>query len=107
MIKINLRLCSIAKIVLLLSILGLGLDIYVFGTTLLGFSFNIIFTILFVSIANWGCFNKGYNWVAWTLAILSTISVISMLLLIKYRYTIFEISKSIEDEKELRHHLGI
>jgi hypothetical protein len=105
--KYNLRLCSIAKAVLLLSILGMGLDIYVFGTTLLGFSLNIIFTILFVSIANWGCFNKGYNWIAWTIAILSAISVISMLLLIKYRYKVFEISKAVEDEKDLRHHLGI
>jgi hypothetical protein len=105
--KFNVRLCSIAKAVLLLSILGMGLDIYVFGTTLLGFSLNVIFTILFVSIANWGCFNKGYNWVAWIIAILSAISVISMLLIIKYRYTRFEISKSVEDEKELRHHLGI
>ena len=105
--KLQLRLCSIAKAVLLLSILGMGLDIYVFGTTLLGFSLNVIFTILFVSIANWGCFNKGYNWIAWIIAILSAISVISMLLLIKYRYKYFEISKAIEDEKDLRDHLGI
>lgn len=105
--KFSMRLCSIAKAVLLLSILGIGLDIYVFGTTLLGLSLNIIFTILFVSIANWGCFNKGYNWIAWIIAILSAISVISILLLIKYRYTNFEINKSIEDEKEIRHHLGI
>ena len=102
-----LRLCSIAKAVLLLSILGMGLDIYVFGTTLLGFSLNIIFTILFVSIANWGCFNKGYNWLAWFIAVLSAVSVISMLLIIKYRYKIFEISKAVEDEKELRQNLGI
>jgi hypothetical protein len=105
--KLSLRLCSIAKAVLLLSILGIGLDIYVFGTTLLGFSLNVIFTILFVSIANWGCFNKGYNWLAWVIAILSAISVIGMLLLIKYRYTNFEISKAVEDEKVLRDHLGI
>ena len=105
--KLPLRLCSIAKAVLLLSILGIGLDIYVFGTTLLGFSLNVIFTILFVSIANWGCFNKGYNWLAWVIAILSAISVIGMLLLIKYRYTSFEISKAVEDEKVLRDHLGI
>jgi hypothetical protein len=102
-----LRLCSIAKAVLLLSILGMGLDIYVFGTTLLGFSLNIIFTILFVSIANWGCFNKGYNWVAWFIAVLSAVSVIGMVLIIKYRYKIFEISKAVEDEKELRQNLGI
>ena len=102
-----LRLCSIAKAVLLLSILGMGLDIYVFGTTILGFSLNIIFTILFVSISNWGCFNKGYNWVAWFIAVLSAVSVISMLLIIKYRYKIFEISKAVEDEKNLRQHLGI
>ena len=102
-----LRLCSIAKAVLLLSILGMGLDIYVFGTTLLGFSLNVIFTILFVSIANWGCFNKGYNWVAWFIAVLSAVSVIGMVLIIKYRYKIFEISKAVEDEKNLRQHLGI
>jgi hypothetical protein len=105
--KFQLRLCSIAKAVLILSILGVTLDIYVFGTTILGFLLNVIFTILFVSIANWGCFNKGYHWLSWTIAILSTISVISMLLLIKYRFTSFEISKAIEDETELRHHLGI
>ena len=105
--KFQLRLCSIAKAVLLLSILGIGLDIYVFGATLLGFSLNIIFTILFVSIANWGCFNKGYNWIAWIIAILSASSVISILLLIKYRYTVFEISKAVEDEKVLRRELGI
>ena len=105
--KFQLRLCSIAKAVLILSILGMGLDIYVFGTTLLGFSLNIIFTILFVSIANWGCFNKGYNWIAWIIAILSATSVIGILLIIKYRYTRFEISKAVEDEKDLRHHLGI
>jgi hypothetical protein len=105
--KYNLRLCSIAKAVLILSILGIGLDIYVFGTTLLGFLLNIIFTILFVSIANWGCYSKGYNWLAWFIAILSAISVISILLLIKYRYTRIEISKAIEDEKDVRHHLGI
>jgi hypothetical protein len=105
--KYILRLCSIAKTVLLLSILGMGLDIYVFGTTLLGFSLNVILTILFVSIANWGCFNKGYNWLAWIIAILSAISVISILLLIKYRYSVFEISKAVEDEKALRQHLGI
>jgi len=105
--KLPLRLCSIAKVVLLLSILGMGLDIYVFGTTLLGFSLNVIFTILFVSIANWGCFNKGYNWVAWLIAVLSATSVISILLLIKYRYTSFEISKAVEEEKDVRHHLGI
>ena len=105
--KLPLRLCSIAKAVLLLSILGMGLDIYVFGTTFLGFSLNIIFTILFVSIANWGCFNKGYNWLAWAIAILSAISVIGILLIIKYRYTSVEISKAVEEEKDLRHHLGI
>ena len=105
--NLKLRLCSIAKAVLFLSILGIALDIYIFGTTLLGFSLNVIFTILFVSIANWGCFNKGYNWIAWIIAILSAVSVISILLLIKYRYTVFEINKAVEDEKILRHDLGI
>jgi hypothetical protein len=105
--KFSMRLCSIAKAVLILSILGIGLDIYVFGTTILGFSLNIILTILFVSIANWGCFNKGYNWIAWMIAILSAFSVMGILFMIKYRYSVIEISKAIEEEKDIRHNLGI
>jgi hypothetical protein len=105
--KLNIQLCSIAKVVLLLSVLGVALDVYVFSTTILGLSLNVILTILFVSIANWSCYNKGRIWIAWVIAILSAFSVIAILIIIKYRYTSFEVSRAIEQEKDLRQHLGI
>jgi hypothetical protein len=40
-------------------------------------------------------------------AILSFVGIITILILIKYRYTIFEINKLVENEKSIRHYLGI
>lgn len=103
----KLQLCPIAKVVILLLLISIALDIYVFGTTVLGFSLHIVFGVLYTSIANWGCYNKGYKWVSWMVALLSLIGIITILFLIKYRYTIFEINKLVEDEKSLRYSLGI
>lgn len=101
------NLCSIAWFVLIFSIIGIILDIYLFGTKLLGFLLNIAITGLFVWLANWGCHKQGFNWIAWVVVIFIALSLAGSIYIVKNQYTDLDINRAIEEERQMRDQLGI
>ena len=101
------KLCSIAWFVLFFSIVGIILDYNIFGSTLLGFSLNIIFTVFFVMLANWACYKEGYNWIAWFLVIILGFGVLITIYIFKKKDTEPDIYQSIVDEKIFRQKYGL
>jgi len=95
------ELCFLAKVVLLLSIIGISLDIFLFGFSILSFLFNIFFVGLFVWITNWSCYKEGYNWIAWLIVILTFITFVTSLFIFKNRNN-EEVKKIVEEEKKQR-----
>ena len=93
--------CRIAKVVLIISVIGIICDIYLFGFYISTFLINIIFTIIIVFITNWSCYKLGYNWVAWLIVIINLLGLISIIYLIKNKNTEIE-KKLIEEEKKNR-----
>jgi len=69
------KLCLPTTIFLLISFLGISLDIYFFGFSTFEFIQNIIYTIVVVFITNWSCSKIGYKWIAWLIVIINLIAL--------------------------------
>lgn len=97
------KICWSAKIVLVISILVILFDIYVFGFYIVDFLLNIIFTAIILFITNWSCYKLGYsyNLITWSILIFHILLFVSMLFFFKYKNT--EVVKEIiEAEKKNR-----
>jgi len=95
------NICRPATIVLIISILGTILDIYLFGFLISEFLKNIIFTAVIVFITNWSCYKLGYSWISWLIVIINLVLLFSFIYLIKNKNT--GIGKNvIEEEKKNR-----
>ena len=105
--NLRVKLCSIAWFVLAFSIIGIALDIYLFGTKLLGFLLNLAVAGLFVWLANWGCYKQGYNWVAWLIVIFVALSLAGSIYIVKNKNTNVDVNQAIEEERQLRDKLGM
>jgi len=92
------ELCVLAKVVFLLSIIGISFDIYLYGISFFSVFVNIFITFLAVWITNWSCYNQTNNWVAWVIVIFTFISLFPVFLLIKNKNN--EYAKKIEEEKK-------
>jgi hypothetical protein len=93
--------CPLATAVLIISIIGVICDIYIFGFYISSILVNIIFTIIAVLITNWSCYKVGYNWIAWVIVIINALGLITIIYLIKNKNS--EIEKHlIEEEKRNR-----
>jgi Kef-type K+ transport system membrane component KefB len=95
------ELCILAKVVLLLSIIGISFDIYLFGKSITSILVNVVFTFLVVWITNWSCYNQTYNWAAWAIVIVTLIGLMSVSYLVKNKDNEYE-KKLIEEEKKKR-----
>jgi hypothetical protein len=93
--------CSLAKAVFLLSIIGISLDIYLAGFSIMSFLTNVIVTFLFIWLTNWSCYKEGYNWIAWIVVIFTFISLMATLFVIKNQDN-EEIKKVIDEERQKR-----
>jgi hypothetical protein len=93
--------CPLATAVLIISIIGIICDIYLFGFYISTILTNIIFTIIVVFITNWSCYKVGYNWIAWIIVIINLLALFSFVYLIKNKNTDIE-KKLIEEEKKNR-----
>jgi hypothetical protein len=85
--------CPLATAVLVISIISVICDIYIFGFYISSILMNIIFSIIAVFITNWSCYKVGYNWIAWVIVIIHFLGLIAIIYLIK--------NKNSEIEKEL------
>lgn len=95
------ELCAIARFVLLISILGIFSDIYLFGVSFLSLVVNVLGSVFLIWLTNWACFSEGYNWVAWVIVIILFFSFISLIYIIKNKDK-EDIKKMIEEEKKDR-----
>ena len=78
------ELCIIARFVLIFSVIGIILEMYIMnGTTIVNFILNVITAVIAVSVANWACFKEGYNWIAWIVVIISIVGLASIIHLAK------------------------
>jgi len=93
--------CPLAKAVLIISIIGVICDIYIFGFYISSILLNIIFSIIAVFITNWSCYKVGYNWIAWVIVIIHFLGLIAIIYLIKNINSDIE-KKLIEEEKRNR-----
>ena len=95
------ELCVIARFVILISILGILCDIYLFGLSYLSLVLNILMTVVIVWVTNWSCFSEGYNWIAWIIVIVLLFSLISLIYIIKNKNK-EDVKKVIEEERKKR-----
>jgi 1,4-dihydroxy-2-naphthoate octaprenyltransferase len=95
------EICFLAKVVLLLSIIGISTDIYLFGFSFTTLLMNILFTVLVVWITNSFCFTQSYNWIAWIIVIITFLMLIVTLFIVKHQND-EEIKQIIEEEKKTR-----
>ena len=77
------ELCILAKVVFLLSMIGISFDIYLYGISFLTTFVNIFITFIAVWFTNWSCYNQTNNWVAWVIVIISFITLLPVFLIIK------------------------
>jgi hypothetical protein len=83
------NICRPATIFIIISILGILLDIYLFGFYIFEFIKNIIFTTIIVFITNWICLKRGYSWISWIIVIINLLLLFSIIFLIKNKNTKF------------------
>lgn len=86
------EICVLAKIVLLLSIIGISFDVCIFGFSLLIIVVDILFTLILVAVTNWYC----EYWVAKGIVGVSVIFVIISIFMCFTKNEIYK--KTIEDE---------
>jgi len=92
------ELCILAKVVFLLSIIGISFDIYLYGISFLTTFVNVFITFIAVWFTNWSCYNQTNNWVAWLIVIISFITLLPVFLIIKNQNN--EYTKKTEEEKK-------
>jgi len=91
------RICLPAIIVRVVCILGIIIDIYIFGFYIFEFLKNVLFTIGMVLLTNWIC----YSWISWLIVIINILLLFSFIYLIKTKNT--EIEKEKENRKKIYH----
>jgi len=95
-------LCGLSKVVLLLSLLVVAFETYMFGTSLLIVITNIIGTLLVVGVTNWFCYNQSYSWISWMIVILSLIPVLAIPFILQYGESDPDLKQIIQEEKKIR-----
>ena len=96
------KLCLLAKAVILFSILSVVFDTYVFGVSIPSILANVFYMGLLVWITNWFCYSQSYSWVAWAIVGFTFIPVVIMPIVIKYRNSDPEIKQFVEEERASR-----
>ena len=89
------RICLPAIIVRVVCILGIIVDIYIFGFYIFEFLKNVLFTIGIVLLTNWIC----YSWIAWLIVIINILLLFSFIYLIKTKNA--EIEKEKQNRKKI------
>lgn len=95
------ELCAIARALILICVIGIACDIYLFGISFMSLGLNVFTSIFLIWLANWACFTEGYNWIAWVIVIVLFFSLISLVYIIKNKDKAEE-KKIIEDERKKR-----
>ena len=95
------NICRPATILLVISILGIIFDIYLFGFYIFEFIKNVIATTIIVFITNWTCYKVGYGWISWLIVVINLLMLLSFIYLIKNKNTGIG-KKFIEKEKQNR-----
>lgn len=95
------ELCFSAQIVILLSIIGISLDIYLAGMSFVSFFIDILVSAIFVFMVNWACFREGYTWLIFLILIINMIGIITIAYLIKNKNK-EDVSKFIQEERKKR-----
>jgi cell division protein FtsW (lipid II flippase) len=95
------ELCVLAKVVMILSIISIALDMYLFGVGLITLLLDLIATFIFVGVTNWFCYSQGYNWISWVIVILTLLSAIGAAYIIKDQNSKY-LKAFIDEEKRSR-----
>lgn len=92
--------CFLAKLVIIFSLFGIIIGNILFGFSIIDTIFNIIFTVLFVMLTNWGCNTEGYYWVAIIITIIHAIGLVASIFVLDVYYNNPEIKEIIKKEKK-------
>jgi hypothetical protein len=94
-------LCPIAKLVLLVSILIVILDTYLFGVDYFTLFGSVFYTLTIILATNYVCYNAGFKWFVWSVLIFHIIGLFGLIWIIKNRNNTEE-RILIEKEKKYR-----
>jgi phosphotransferase system glucose/maltose/N-acetylglucosamine-specific IIC component len=94
------ELCILAKVVFLLSLIGISFDIYLYGISFFTTFVNLFITFIAVWFTNWSCYNQTNNWVAWIIVIISFITLLPVFLIIKNQNNNEYAKKFVEEERK-------
>ena len=93
--------CFLAKLVIIFSLLGIIIMNVLFGFSFIFTISNLLFTILFVLLTNWGCNTPGFYWVAVIIAVLHAIVLAASVIILEAYYKKDpEVVKAIQEQKE-------
>lgn len=98
--NLHFTICPLATVVLICVILVNILEIYVIGTTVIVLILSVLFSVLFVWIANKTCFS--YRWVSWLIVTYLALSIIGYItILVKPELVAADpkLKKMMEDDK--------
>jgi len=98
--NLHVTICPLATVVLICVVLVNILDIYVAGTTVIVLTLSVLFSLLFVWIANKTCFS--YRWVSWLIVVYLALSIIGYItILVKPELVEADpkLKKMMEDDK--------
>jgi hypothetical protein len=101
--NLHFTICPLATVVLICVVLVNILDIYVAGTTVIVLTLSVLFSVLFVWIANKTCFS--YRWVSWLIVAYLALSIIGYItILVKPELVEADpkLKKMMEDDKVAR-----
>jgi len=93
------NLCTLAKVVLVASILQLAVNIYLVGFSIVPFLGTVAFTAFVVWATNWSCYNQTYNWLAWILVVVTVIPAMFLPYIVLNRNSDPELKQIIEEER--------
>lgn len=99
------ELCFSSQVVILLSIIGISLDIYLAGFSAFSLFIDLLVTFLLVLIVNWACFREGFNWVAWLIVIFNIFAIINLFIFVLFAKTMTnneEAKQIIAEERKKR-----
>ena len=89
------ELCFLANLVIIFSLLGIIISNVLFGMSVT--IINVLFTVLFVMLTNWGCNTIGYYWVAIVITVIHAIGLATSVVLLNGYYNNPEIKDAIKN----------
>jgi len=92
--------CFLANLVIIFSLLGIIISNVLFGMSIIVTIINLLFTVLFVMLTNWGCNTIGYYWVAIVITVIHAIGLATSVVLLNGYYNNPEIKDAIKKENE-------